>query len=318
VIDPDIAAFPPTVRLPEILAFGAVILPLPSITLTGGIPTVKPPTELNASAAIYGSRAAAGVILITTKRGRQGKGTIEYDYQYSAQQLSNKVKLLNASEFTDLFVEGRNANYKDILISKNVLWDNAFFSDDNATRIAKAGQTATGCSVCIPKYLYDNASQKIIQPAFNTDWQDVLYKNAAVQRHNISFSGSSNNTRYFISGGYLDQPGILNSTYQKRINVRANIDADITEKLKTSASFFVTNTKNREVQEGRFNQGPILGALVYMPIFPAFNPDGSLATADKGAAAQTDGFAYAFQGIENPLALGRWLGEACGRVEARR
>jgi TonB-dependent starch-binding outer membrane protein SusC len=256
-----------------------------------------------ASAAIYGSRAAAGVILITTKRGKQGKGTIEYDYQYSAQQLSNKVKLLNASEFTDLFVEGRNANYKDILISKNVLWDNAFFSDDNATRIAKAGQTATGCSVCIPKYLYDNASQKIIQPAFNTDWQDVLYNNAAVQRHNISFSGSSNNTRYFISGGYLDQPGILNSTYQKRINVRANIDADITEKLKTSASFFVTNTKNREVQEGRFNQGPILGALVYMPIFPAFNPDGSLATADKGAGAQTDGYAYAFQGIENPLAL---------------
>ncbi|NDA63467.1 MAG: SusC/RagA family TonB-linked outer membrane protein, partial [Chitinophagia bacterium] len=256
-----------------------------------------------ASAAIYGSRAAAGVILITTKRGKQGKGTVEYDYQYSVQQLSNKVKLLNASEFADLFVEGRNTNYKDILVSKNILWDNSFYSDDNATRIVKAGQTATGCSVCIPKYLYDNASQKIIAPAYNTDWQDVLYGNAAVQRHNISFSGSSNNTRYFISGGYLDQPGILNSTYQKRINVRANIDADITEKLKTSASFFVTNTKNREVQEGRFNQGPILGALVYMPIFPAYNPDGTLATADKGAGAQTDGFGYAFQGIENPLAL---------------
>jgi hypothetical protein len=68
--------------------------------------------------------------------------------------------------------------------------------------------------------------------------------------------------------------------------------------MKVSSSIFVTNNANREVQEGRFNQGPILGALVYMPIFPAFNPDGSLILADKGAGAQTDGFAYAFQGIE--------------------
>ena len=256
-----------------------------------------------ASAAIYGSRASGGVVLITTKRGKAGKGKLTYDYQVSSQQLAHKVKLLNASQFTDLFVNGRNTNYKDILISKGVVWNDAFYSDDNATRVTKSGQTATGCSVCIIKDLYDFPTQKIIQPKYNTDWQDVLYGNALVQRHNLSFTGGSQNTRYLISGGYLDQPGILNSTYQKRINLRANIDADLTNKLKVSSSVFVTNTNNREVQEGRFNQGPILGALVYMPIFPAFNSDGSLVLADKGASAQTDGFAYAFQGIENPLAL---------------
>ena len=256
-----------------------------------------------ASAAIYGSRASAGVILITTKRGKQGKGKFTYDYQLSSQQLANKVKLLNATQFTDLFVNGRNANYKDILISKGIAWNDAFYSDDNATRNAKAGQTATASSVSIIKDLYDFASQKIIAPKYNTDWQDVLYGNAMVQRHNLSFSGGTAGTRYLISGGYLDQPGILNSTYQRRINLRANIDADLSKKLKVSSSVFVTNTQNREVQEGRFNQGPILGALVYMPIFPAYNPDGSLALANVGAGAQTDGFAYAFQGIENPLAL---------------
>jgi len=256
-----------------------------------------------ASAAIYGSRASGGVVLITTKRGKTGKGILTYDLQLSRQQLAKKVKLLNAAQFTDLFVNGRNANYKDILISKGVTWDDAFYSDDNATRVTKSGQTKTGCSVCIIKDLYDFPTQTIKQPKYNTDWQDVLYGNTTVQRHNLSFTGGSQNTRYLISGGYLDQPGILNSTYQKRINLRANIDADLTPKLKVSSSVFVTNTDNREVQEGRFNQGPILGALVYMPIFPAFNPDGSLATADKGAGAQTDGFAYAFQGIENPLAL---------------
>jgi len=256
-----------------------------------------------ASAAIYGSRAAAGVVLITTKRGKQGTGKFEYDYQLSNQQLAHKVKLLNGPQFADLFVEGRNTNYRDILISKGITWNDTYYSDDNATRLTKSGQTATGCSVCILKDIYDFASQKVIQPKYNTDWQDVLYQNAIVQRHNLSFSGGTNNTRYLISGGYLDQPGILNSTYQRRINLRANIDADVSKKLKTSASVFVTNTNNREVQEGRFNNGPILGALVYMPIFPAFNPDGTLVTADKGAGAQTDGYAYAFQGIENPLAL---------------
>ncbi|MEI7733829.1 MAG: TonB-dependent receptor [Ferruginibacter sp.] len=256
-----------------------------------------------ASAAIYGSRASAGVVIITTKRGRIGKGKFTYDYQLSNQQLANKVKLLDAAQFADLFVSGRNANYKDILISKGITWNDAFYSDDNATRNTKAGQTATGSSVSIIKDLYDFASQKVLAPKYNTDWQDVLYGNALAQRHNLSFSGGNAGTRYLISGGYLDQPGILNSTYQRRINLRANIDADVTKKLKTSASVFVTNNNNREVQEGRFNQGPILGALVYMPIFPAYNADGSLALANVGAGAQTDGFGYAFQGIENPLAL---------------
>jgi len=258
-----------------------------------------------ASAAIYGSRASGGVVLITTKRGKSGKGTLTYDFQLSDQQLAHKVKLLNSTQFTDLFVNGRNTNYKDILISKGVTWNDAFYSDDNATRVTKSGQTATGCSVCIIKDLYDFPTQTIKQPKYNTDWQDVLYRNAITQRHQVSFSGGSEKTRYLISGGYLDQPGILDPTYQKRINLRANIDADVTSKLKVSASAFVTNTESREVQEGRFNQGPILGALVYMPIFPAYNPDGTLQTADKGAGAQTDGFAYAFQGIENPLALAR-------------
>jgi TonB-linked SusC/RagA family outer membrane protein len=256
-----------------------------------------------ASAAIYGSRASAGVVLITTKRGKQGRGKLEYSYQYSQQQLANKVDLLNSSDFAEIFIDGRNANYKDILDARGIAWSNTFYSDNNATRIVKAGQTATGCGVCILESLYDFPTQKMIKPAYDTDWQDVLYGTVPVKRHNISFSGGTANTRYLISGGYLDQDGILNNTYQKRLNFRTNIDADLTDKLKTSASVFVTNTKNREVQEGRFNQGPILGALVYMPIFPAFNPDGSLALSFANAGAQTGGFGYAFQGIENPLAL---------------
>src|ERR1044072_2121232 len=188
--------------------------------------------------------------MITTKRGKSGKGKLSYDFQLSRQQLAKKVKLLDATQFTDLFVDGRNANYKDILVSKGIAWDDKFYSDDNATRLTKSGQTATNCSVCIIKDMYDYASQQKLAPKYNTDWQDVLYDNAIVKRHNLSFTGGNNGVRYLVSGGYLDQPGILNSTYQKRINLRTNIDADVSPKLKISSSVFITNTKNREVQEG--------------------------------------------------------------------
>ncbi len=254
-----------------------------------------------ASAAIYGSRASAGVVLITTKRGKQGAGKVEYDYQIGSNELEHKVQLLDANGFASVFVDGRNANYKDILISKGIAWNDAFYSDDNATRLTKSGQTATGCSVCILKSLYDFPTQKIIEPQYNTDWQDALYRKALMQRHNISFSGGNNNTRYLISGGYQDQQGIITSTFQRRINLRANIDADVSKRFKVGSSIFYTNTDGREVQEGRFNQGPILGALVYMPIFPLNNPDGSLQLGQ--ASQQTDGYAYAFQSIENPVAL---------------
>ncbi len=253
-----------------------------------------------ASAAIYGSRASAGVVLITTKRGKQGKGRFEYDYQAGINQLAKKVKMLDAYQFAELFVDGRNGSYRDILVARGIPWKDEYYSDDNATRVAKAGSSNTG-SVSILKSLYDFPTQKVLQPQHNTDWQDALYRNAFTQRHNLSFSGGNNGTRYLISTGYLDQNGIIVSTFQKRANLRANIDADISKKLKVSTSMFVTYTNNREVQEGRFNQGPILGALVYMPIFPLYNPDGSLALGQ--AAQQTDGFSYAFQGIENPVAL---------------
>lgn len=253
-----------------------------------------------ASAAIYGSRASGGVVLITTKRGKVGKGKFEYDYQAGINQLAHKVKLLNADEFAQLFIDGRNNAYRNILVAQGVTWDDSFYSDDNATRVAKAGSSSTG-SIAILKSIYDFPTQTFIKPQYNTDWQDALYRNALVQRHNLSFSGGKEGLRYAISGGYLDQPGILEPTFQKRINFRANIDGDVSKKLKISSNVAITSIDNREVEEGRFHQGPILGALVYMPIFPVFNSDGTLALGLP--SQQTDGYSYGFQTIENPVAL---------------
>ncbi|WP_332369551.1 SusC/RagA family TonB-linked outer membrane protein [Spirosoma telluris] len=102
-----------------------------------------------------------------------------------------------------------------------------------------------------------------------------------------------------ISGGYQNQQGIIVATKQERLNFRANIDADISKKFKVGASLFVTSTNNREVQEGRFNQGPILGALIYAPIFRARDENGNLVKNEMAAQQPV----YGYQTIENPVAV---------------
>ncbi|GAC1312559.1 MAG: TonB-dependent receptor [Mucilaginibacter sp.] len=250
-----------------------------------------------ASAAIYGSRAAGGVVLITTKHGSKenSKGKFEYDYQVGINQLAKKVNLLNADQFAQLMIDGRNNTYHDLWVTTGHTWNDAMYSDPNATRIANVGNAG---SVSIPATLYDFARQSLIHQTVNTDWQNALYRNALTQSHNLSFSGNSNGTSYYLSTGYQDQPGIMLGTGQQRINLRANVDGSIGKRLKVGANVSFTQNTNQETQDGRWDHSPAMGALIYMPIFPAYNPDGSIAT--NLAAAQSP--AYGYQSIENPIA----------------
>lgn len=254
-----------------------------------------------ASAAIYGSRASGGVVLITTKRGRAGGGgTLSYDVQVGINQLERKVELLNSNEFAQLMIDARNGSYKDLVENRGLVWNDAMYSDDNATRISRVGGSNASVISILPS-VYDFANQKLIPQTVNTDWQDELYRNALVHRHNLSFIGGEQNVRYAISGGYLSQPGIILGTDHQRLNFRANIDASLTAKLKVGANVSLTDNKNKEVREGRFNQGPILGALIYMPIFEAYNADGTLKKFE--AIEMNRQYNVALQTIENPVAL---------------
>ncbi|WP_374949431.1 SusC/RagA family TonB-linked outer membrane protein [Mucilaginibacter sp.] len=249
-----------------------------------------------ASAAIYGSRASGGVVLITTKRGKEGAGKFEYDVQMGSDQLAHKVKLLNSDDFAQLVIDGRNNAYHDLWENTGHVWNDAMYSDVNATRVTNVGNAG---SVQIPTYIYNFPTQSLIHQTVNTDWQDELYQNAFFQKHTLSFSGGSNGTRYYLSGGYQNQKGIIVSSGQERYNFRGNVESDVNKKLHISANMAYTSNFNREIQEGRFDHGPILGALIYMPYFPAYNEDGSLAT--NRAAAESA--AYGYQSIENPVAL---------------
>lgn len=251
-----------------------------------------------ASAAIYGSRASGGVVLITTKKGKAGSSNLTYDFQVGLNQLNHKVKLLNGSQFAELMIDGRNNAYKDLVVNGGGTWTDAMYSDDNATRVAKVGNSG---SVSILPEIYDFAQQKLIAPKYSTDWQDELYRNALSTRHSLAFRGGAENVRYSISGDFQDQDGIIVSTGQKRINFRANVDADINKKMKAGTHIAFTSNTNQEVQEGRFDHGPILGALIYMPIFPAYDSIGNL-VKNQAAARSSQ---YGFQSIENPVALAK-------------
>lgn len=251
-----------------------------------------------ASAAIYGSRAAGGVVLITTKRGKEGKGKFQYDLQTGVNQLGKKVKLLNSEEFAQLMIDGRNNSYHDFVVNGGKEWNDAMYSDDNATRIAKVGN-ANAVSVD-PKF-YDFANQKVIKPQYNTDWQDLLYRNAMFSRHNLSFSGGSKEVKYYISGGYQNQDGIILNTGLKKINFRANVDGQINPKLKAGMNVSYTNNQNRETEEGRWDHNPIMAALLMLPTYRAFDDNGNIVKNEVAALSST----YGYNSFENPLAIAK-------------
>jgi TonB-dependent starch-binding outer membrane protein SusC len=249
-----------------------------------------------ASAAIYGSRASGGVVLITTKRGTDGKGKFEYDVQGGISQLAKKVKLLDANQFIQLLIDGRNNAYKDLVVNGGkITWNDSMFSDNNATRIANVG---SGSSVSIPADLYNFSTQQAIPATYNTDWQDELYRNAAFQRHNLSFSGGTKDVKYFLSGGYQNNDGIVTNTNQKVTNFRGNIDGKVSERLRVGANIAYTKNDNREVQEGRYNLSPMMSALIYLPYLPARDANGNPVQFGMGALSSQ----YGIQNPENPLA----------------
>lgn len=250
-----------------------------------------------ASAAIYGSRAAGGVIIITTKRGQTGKARVGYDFQLGVNSLAKKVKLLNAAQFADLVVDGRNSYYKRLLSSKGTAWNDSYYSDTNEQRATRLG--SSNSAVNIPEFLYDFANQKVITPQYDTDWQDELYHTAISQRHHITVNGGTDRIRYDISGSFMDLDGIIRSSRQRRLNFRGNIDAQISNRLIVGANFSHVSNWNHEIDEGRFDHGPILGALIYAPIFRCYDDDRNLVKGEMCSYASQ----YGFQQIENPVAL---------------
>lgn len=250
-----------------------------------------------ASAAIYGSRAGGGVILITTKRGAEGKAKVQLDYQFSMQQLQRKIKMMNAAEFKQLHMDGYNNNYFDYLRNNPKYYGtvdavNWYHSrtDDNATRTANgAGNTMLLCP-------------DIVDSPYDTDWQDELFHNAPMHKVNFSVSGGKDKFKYMFSAGYLNQDGIVAPSNHQRVTTRLNMDINVTDRFTVGVNSNMYYVKERVVRTDglAFNDGVILNALGMPPTYPAYNEDGSYAL---GWSYRNGESSYMCFGGENPVAI---------------
>ncbi|HEY0110147.1 MAG TPA: SusC/RagA family TonB-linked outer membrane protein, partial [Fibrella sp.] len=175
--------------------------------------------------AIYGSRGSNGVIIVTTKRGKAGKSQIQVDAYTGFQELGRKIPMMNAQEFAQFTIDGRNNGYLDNVLTGKI-------TDPNSARQA---------TFRIPVDLQNPASLGV-----GTDWQDAIYRSAPIRSIQVAASGGSENVRYAVSANYFDQQGIIINTDLKRYSFRANIDAKASSRLLVGASVSpsFTNQKN--------------------------------------------------------------------------
>ena len=244
------------------------------------------------SAAIYGSRGSNGVVLITTKRGQEGRATVSYNGYYGWQTVSKKIDMLNAYEYADLVNDARNNTYTDKMesINRKLIAQNknplSFdISDSNAIRLQN---TSNDYNTIVPVEIlpYLRGEKGLV----DTDWQDEIFRTAGMQSHSVSVSGGSPKIRYYASVDYLSQEGVIINSDFTRYSSRFNLD--VTEGifkfgLSLNPSVTIENAVN---SDGAYNSGGggiIASALHSAPIFPVYNPDGSFCFSQNAWSPNT-------------------------------
>ena len=216
--------------------------------------------------AIYGSRGANGVVLITTKRGEGARPKVTIDVYQGQQQVAKRYGLLNGTEY---------AQFANAWALTNSL----------AAPYANPAQFGTG-----------------------TDWQDLIFRPAAINNVQFSVSGGStarNATRYALSTGVFEQGGVVLNSDFRRLSLRGNVDQMIGDKLKFGTNLLLSRVNSSQVPtDGSLNSGAgaVGAALQYSPLIAPYRADGSytLLATDFPQALTTIGIAAG--NVPNPLA----------------
>jgi len=216
-----------------------------------------------ASAAIYGSRGSNGVIIITTKQGQEGKTRINFGSYWGFSQITKKLDVMDAYELAAFTKNARDLAY----LANNP----GASADDPMSARANANWR-------YPDYIMPYV--KGVQGLTNTDWQDEIYRNAFQQNYDLSISGGNSKLNYYVSGNFTDQDGIIINTGMKRYGVRTNLNAKITDRITMGLRMSSSRTDNKMVisEDAWSREALVIVALMYHPMLPVYNEDGSLAT----------------------------------------
>jgi TonB-dependent starch-binding outer membrane protein SusC len=215
----------------------------------GSIQSIEVLKDASATA-IYGARGANGVVIITTKRGSPEGGRVSYDSYVSVGQVSNRIDLLNSEEF---------------LMVEEIAYQNAAKFDPEG--FAEGRYTDPLTKRNDPR-LFDGSGN----PLYDTDWQDVAFRNAITHNHNLSFAGGDQTTSYGLYLGYRDEEGVMNESWLKRYSGRFVIDTQINDWLTAGGSISYNNQSEKELQGW-----PMRMLYESIPIVPVRYPDGTWA-----------------------------------------
>lgn len=204
------------------------------------------------SAAIYGSRAANGVILVTTKKGQSGKATVSVNATWGIQSPSNIMDLLSAEEFVSAILEMRDNKQ-------------AIDGGNPTTKFDGIDPTTFG---------------------MGTKWSDYIYDSAPTYNINASVSGGGEKSRYYVSAEYLNQDGVAIHTGFKKASLRANLEGEISSRLKVGNNVHLAY-RNTEGNQGNRYSDVIFNA----PIIPVYDADGTYGEPDPAYTSSKNAIA---------------------------
>lgn len=271
-----------------------------------GVPTKGGMHELNgndiesiqilkdaASASIYGSRAANGVIIITTKKGKEGQLKINFDASVSASMYTNKLEVLNTEEYGramwQAYVnEGQDPNTNNL----------GYLYDWNYG--VNGYPQLNGISM--RKYL--DAANTV--PAADTDWFDQTTRTGIIQQYNVSVSNGSEKGSSFFSLGYYKNLGIIKDTDFDRISARMNADYKLIDNLLTVGEHFTVNRTSEVQAPGGFLQN----VLQANPSLPVYTTEGKFAGPVSGYPDRENPVARLQRNADNRYTYWRMFGDA--------
>lgn len=212
-----------------------------------------------AATALYGTRAANGVIVVTTKSGREGKPIISYTGQFTFRKrpyyTDSKINLMNSAE---------RIQFSQYLVDQHYRYPSG---------MPKVGYEEALANLYAGTYTQQQFEEEVARmQTMNTDWFDILCHNSFSHDHSVSITGGSERVRYYTSIGYTDQDDVIKSTTNRRYTAMSKIDMDLSEKFKLQVNINGYLNKRQYAQD---SNNPIDYAYNTSRAIAAYNADGS-------------------------------------------
>lgn len=230
--------------------------------------------------AIYGSRGSNGVILITTKSGKSGMSKIDFSINTGIQQVEKTLDVLNATEFARYINESRNNAWVNSGPGRAA-------TDPNSVRLNNV------------MYLLPEVFSNPESLGEGTNWQDEIFRTAQMSNYQLNFSGGNDKTKYFVSGGYLSQDGVIINSDLKRYSFRVNVESQMNKRVKIGANFTPSYTfSNQSLAEGNWQGGGIIqSAITAAPHLKPYD--------EFGNYTKITGQGIGLSEVDNPVKIAR-------------